>query len=357
VERRLKKGRRMENTPAPGSPPRPRLRLHRDRFGAVERRALAGFAAGALDVDRPLMVNFVVTRRCNLSCGYCQEYDHTSAPVPFETLCERVDHLARLRVVLVAITGGESLLHPRLADLVAYIRAKGMTASVNTNGFLLTAERIRALNDAGLFALQLSVDAVTPNATTKKALRPLLPKLRLLAQHARFRVRVNTVFGAAPPREALEVVQVAAAHGFDAKCSLLRKPDGTPVALDDEARAVYAEITRLAGRSLGLLREGFQDELLRAGQVEWKCRAGARFFHVCEDGLVHLCAPRTGSPATPLGDYTVSDIRRAFDERKACAARCPVAYAHNVSAVDRFRAQRGFEAAPAPARKHLAVIA
>ena len=308
------------------------------------------------------MVNFVVTRRCNLSCGYCQEYDHTSPPVPFETLRERIDHLARLRVVLVAITGGESLLHPQLADIVAYVRARGMTASVNTNGFLLTADRIRALNDAGLFAMQLSVDAVRGNATTRKALRPLLPKLRLLAQHARFRVRVNTVFGAAPPEEALEVVRAASAHGFDAKCSLMRKADGTPVAFDDHARAVYAEIERLQGRSLGVLREGFQDDLLRDGQVEWKCRAGARFFHVCENGLVHLCAPRTGAPGTSLADYTVDDIRRAFEERKACAARCPVAYAHNVSQVDRFRSQREVETGHAPlisagvVRKHLPVI-
>jgi MoaA/NifB/PqqE/SkfB family radical SAM enzyme len=356
VERRLRGRLCMKNTPAPAP------RLHRERFSRVEGRAALGFAAGALDADRPLMVNFVVTRRCNLSCGYCLEYDHTSPPVPLETLRQRIDHLARLRVVLVALTGGESLLHPQLADVVAHVRARGMTASVNTNGFLLTADRIRALNDAGLFAMQLSVDAVRGNATTRKALRPLLPKMRLLAEHARFRVRVNTVFGAAPPEEALEVVRAASQHGFDAKCSLMRKPDGTPVQLDEHARAVYAEITRLQGRSLGLLGEGFQEDLLSEGRVEWKCRAGARFFHVCENGLVHLCAPRTGAPGTPLADYTVQDIRRAFDERKACAARCPVAYAHNVSQVDRFRPQRGFERGHAPAsaegavRRHLPVI-
>jgi MoaA/NifB/PqqE/SkfB family radical SAM enzyme len=360
VERRLNWGPGMENTPA-GSSPLPRL--HRDRFGSVERRALLGFAAGALDADRPLMVNFVVTRRCNLSCGYCHEYDHTSAPVPFETLCARIDHLARLGVVLVAFTGGEALLHPRLADLVAHARARGMSASIMTNGFLLTADRIRAFNEAGLFAMQISVDAVRPNETTKKALRPLIPKLRLLAQHARFRVRVNTVFGAAPPREALEVARVAMQFGFDAKCALIRKGDGTLDALDAEARAVYEEIERLGGRRFEGLGEGFQGALLRDGQVDWKCRAGARFFHVCENGLVHLCAPRMGAPGTPLLAYTVEDIRRAFRERKGCAAHCPVAYAHQLSAVDRFRSQPhadGGHAPPtaaAPARKHLAVIA
>ena len=323
-------------------PPPPRLR-RQGPLSRVERRALLGLAAGALfEPHRPLMVNLIVTRRCNLACGYCHEYDHTSPPVPLDVLRARIAHLARLRTVMVTLTGGETLLHPDIVEVVAHVRARGMTPTLNTNGFPLTAGKIRALGKAGLFAMQVSVDAVTPNDVTHKALRPLLPKLRLLAEHAKFRVRVNTVFGAAPPEEALEVVRVATAHGFDAKCALVRKGDGTLEALDARSRAVYEKIGRMEGklpRSLGLLGERFQDELLREGRVDWKCRAGARFFHVCEDGLVHLCAPRYGAPGKPLAEYGLDDLRRAFDERKACAATCPVAYAHQVSQVDRFRPQ------------------
>jgi len=330
-----------------GAPPEtdpPRLR-RQGPLSRVERRALLGLAAGALfEPHRPLMVNLIVTRRCNLACGYCHEYDHTSPPVPLEVLRARIDHLARLRTVMVTLTGGETLLHPDIVEVVAHVRARGMTPTLNTNGFPLTATKIRALGEAGLFAMQVSVDAVTPNDVTHKALRPLLPKMRLLAQHAKFRVRVNTVFGAAPPEEALEVVRVAMAHGFDAKCALIRKGDGTLQPLDERARAVYERIGRLEGRSLGLLGETFQDRLLRDGRVDWKCRAGARFFHVCEDGLVHLCAPRYGAPGTPLAEYGPDDLRRAFDERKSCAATCPVAYAHQVSQVDRFRPQPNEEA-------------
>jgi MoaA/NifB/PqqE/SkfB family radical SAM enzyme len=347
-------------SPAAASAP-PRLR--KNPLGRVERRALLGLAAGALfEPYRPLMVNLVVTRRCNLACGYCHEYDHTSAPVPLATLRERIDHLARLRTVMVTLTGGETLLHPDIVEVVAHVRARGMTPALNTNGFPLTAEKIRALGRAGLFAMQVSVDAVTPNEVTHKALRPLLPKLGLLAEHARFRVRINTVLGTAPPEEALEVARVAIAHGFDAKCSLVRKGDGTLDALDERTRDIYQKLGRLEGRSLGPLGERFQDDLLRDGRVAWKCRAGARFFHVCENGLVHLCAPRYGAPGTPLGAYGPADLRRAFDEKKACAATCPVAYAHQVSQVDRFRPQPNDEpgtpstpATPATA-KHLPVL-
>ena len=42
----------------------------------------------------PFLAQLVVTRRCNLACGYCFEYDNTSPPIPFDVLHQR---LAKLR--------------------------------------------------------------------------------------------------------------------------------------------------------------------------------------------------------------------------------------------------------------------
>ena len=75
--------------------------------------------SAAFDTTRPLVTNLIITRRCNLSCGYCFEYDKVSPPIPLATLRERIDHLARLRAVFVTLTGGESLLHPEADALVA----------------------------------------------------------------------------------------------------------------------------------------------------------------------------------------------------------------------------------------------
>jgi MoaA/NifB/PqqE/SkfB family radical SAM enzyme len=297
-------------------------------------------ASAAFDTTRPLVTNLIITRRCNLSCGYCFEYDKVSPPIPLATLRERIDHLARLRAVFVTLTGGESLLHPEADALVAYVRERGMTPFLNTNGFLLTVDWIERLNRAGLYAMQISVDNVHPNATSKKSLKTLLPRLQLLAEHARFRVRINCVLGSSPPAEAVEVARVALGLGFDVSTSLIRHGDGSARPLDAETRAAYEQIRALGSRAPRYLSDDFTLRLIEDGTADWKCRAGARTFHVCEDGLVHLCAPRVGSPGIPLAEYTVEHIRRAFDTPKPCAASCPIAYAHHASRLDRFRGQR-----------------
>jgi MoaA/NifB/PqqE/SkfB family radical SAM enzyme len=275
----------------------------------------------------------------------------------------RLDHLAHLGTLVVTLTGGEAMLHPELPAIVAHARRLGMTAAMNTNGYLLSRARVEALNAAGLFAMQVSVDNVRPTAVSKKSLAPLLPKLRVLAAHARFRVRVNTVLGVGDPAEALEVARTALRLGFDAKCSLVRNPDGTLAPIDAATRRVYDTIKRLGKRSALPLSEDFQDTLLRDGAIEWRCRAGARFFTVCEDGLVHLCTPRWGQGARPLAAYGVDDIRRAFDAPKPCAVTCPVTYAHQGSALDRLRGQDGPAISiaavtfPGAGRTHLRVVA
>jgi MoaA/NifB/PqqE/SkfB family radical SAM enzyme len=324
--------------PTSGSAATPRLRRTSRRADA--RVALAIIRA-AIDRDKPLIANLIITRRCNLSCGYCFEYDKVSPPVPTETLKERIDHIARLGSVFITFTGGESLLHPDADELVAYARKKGLVPFLNTNGYLLTKSWIERLNKAGLYGMQISIDNVKPNDVSAKSLKTLLPKLRILAEHARFRVRINCVLGSSPPAEAVEVARAVIGFGFDMNTSLVRAEDGTLLPVTTEMRAAYETIRGMGRRAPAYLDDDYTRPLMENGESEWKCRAGARTFHVDEYGLVHLCAPRTGTPAKPIAAYTVEDIRYYFNAPKTCASKCPVAYARHASRLDGWRSQGG----------------
>jgi MoaA/NifB/PqqE/SkfB family radical SAM enzyme len=73
----------------------------------------------------PFLAQMVVTRRCNLSCSYCFEFDKTSAPVPYELLEQRLQKLKELRAWVVCLIGGEPTLHP---DLIKVVRSRTSTA-------------------------------------------------------------------------------------------------------------------------------------------------------------------------------------------------------------------------------------
>ena len=56
----------------------------------------------------PVSGQMVVIRRCNLSCGYCSEYDKFSDPVPAEVLEKRLLKLKELGTFGISLTGGDA---------------------------------------------------------------------------------------------------------------------------------------------------------------------------------------------------------------------------------------------------------
>jgi len=303
---------------------------------------------GLLSTDHPVMAHIIPMRRCNLSCTYCNEYDDFSKPVPLTTMRERIDHLHRLGTTIVTISGGEPLLHPELDDLIRYIRSKGMITGMITNGYLLTAERIRRLNHAGLDHMQISIDNVMPDDVSKKSLKVLDKKLQLLAEHADFHVNINSVVGGGikDPHDALVVGRRARVLGFTSTVGIIHDGDGQLRPLNDTARDVFLKMKKMERTHYARLN-WFQNNIAHGRPNQWKCRAGARYIYVCEDGLVHYCSQQRGYPAKPLAEYTTEDIRREFLTVKGCAPHCTVSCVHQVSYMDFWRSPQTLQPEPA----------
>lgn len=287
----------------------------------------------------PFLVQLVVTRRCNLACKYCNEFDRTSPEVPFDLLAERLRLIRALGAFSVELTGGEPMLHSRIFDLVRH--AKGLRfhrVMLLSNAYLLNEERVAQLNQAGLDDLQVSVDGVQPNAVTVKVLRPMRPKLEALAAKARFRITLNAVVGSAPPAEALEVVRFAHDHHFRPRVCLIHDGDGQ-LKLDPEERRVFQTIKRMVGWRF---RESgdYRQRLMDTGRAEFKCRAGSRYLYVDEEGIVHWCSQQRHAFGIPLTDYSRAELRRQFFTGKSCNPQCTVGCVRTCSAVDEWRPQR-----------------
>ncbi len=288
----------------------------------------------------PLLAQLVVTRRCNLSCGYCNEYDDHSPPVPLDRLRERVAALARLSTAAVTCTGGEPLMHPQLEHVIRAIRDHGMIATMITNGFRLNRSRIEMLNDCGLQEMQISIDNLEADEVSMKSLNSVDSKLALLARYARFKVNINSVLGISDERteEALIVAQRARHYGFYHSVGVLHDENGTLKPLTPKQFAVYRQIGAQSGSLTHKLNYHlFQKNLIFGEPTNWKCRAGARYLYICEDGKVHWCSQRRGYPNKAIVDYAREDVRREFHTRKGCSATCTLTCVHQMSAFDEWR--------------------
>jgi MoaA/NifB/PqqE/SkfB family radical SAM enzyme len=315
------------------------LRLRRGWRSFTRRvRELRLIAKGGLSTRHPIMAHIIPIRRCNLSCAYCNEYDDYSPPVPVDVMVSRVNRLADLGTSILTLSGGEPLLHPELDDIIAAMRRRGVLACMITNGYLLTPERVQRLNRAGLDHMQISIDNVKPDDVSKKSLKVLDKKLQILAEHAEFHVNINSVVGGGihNPDDALVVGRRALELGFSATVGIIRDGDGQLRPLGDRERAVYHEMKVMENRHFARLNF-FQDAIAQGKPNDWRCRAGARYMYICEDGLVHYCSQQRGYPAKPLDQYTTEDIRREYLTEKPCAPYCTVSCVHYISYFDFFR--------------------
>jgi MoaA/NifB/PqqE/SkfB family radical SAM enzyme len=306
---------------------------------------VASFARGVrmlASPRRPLLVQLVVTRRCNLSCGYCHEYDSHSAPVDADLLERRIDHAAALGTLVLTLTGGEPLLHPRLDSLLARAAARGMVCTLISNGYLLTRDWIERLNAAQLSMLQMSVDNVEPNELSQKSWTYVHKRLELLRAHAQFGVTINAVLGSSTVEQTREVVKAVREAGFYMTVGLMHDADGQIDAglLRDRLDAVYEEMQRASRKTIfHLSGEGWERAMLQDGSSPFKCRAGGRYLYVDEHGYVSYCSQRRGDPGIDLLAYTAEDVEREFYQPKGCEARCTIGCARRASAFDEWRAQ------------------
>ena len=293
-----------------------------------------------------MLVHIIPTRRCNLSCAYCNEYDDFSEPVGVEVMFRRIDRLAELGTSIITISGGEPLMHPELERIITRIRQRKMITGLITNGYLLSRHRIRSLNDCGLEHLQISIDNVEPDETSMKSLKVLDKKLRYLAELADFKVNINSVLGSGVKNseDALIIGRRAVELGFTCTVGLIHDGNGTLKPLGEREKEIFYQLKDLGKKGYARVNKYFQDNLVNGKSNGWRCRAGARYLYVCEDGFVHYCSQQRGYPGIPLEEYTSADIRREYLTQKPCAPNCTISCVHHASIADFWRAPQNLRA-------------
>jgi MoaA/NifB/PqqE/SkfB family radical SAM enzyme len=287
---------------------------------AVDLRFVAAGAKRVFD-SRPMYAQIVVTDDCNLNCAYCAEYTPGAPIVPLKQLKERINKLDDLGVRVYDLFGGEPLLHPGLSELVRHIKSKRHASNlvtVITNGFLLTKDKIRGLNDAGLDFMQVSVDSVAPTALSPKSLKSVLPRLRLLAKEAKFQVEIQTVLNDETYQTYDQFRDMLRDFPFAFGFSIMHAPGGH-IAIRGEK---FLDLLSKHGvfEGVNYYGEHLKEMLLGDFSRSWKCLAGFKYLYVNAKGAVQWCAQQRDY-ARPLEEMGLAELR-GNNCHKPCESGC-----------------------------------
>ena len=130
-------------------------------------RLLGGLLDGERSFVGPFFATAYVTRRCNLHCPGCPHHQPglqgqgavtATADLSLSMLKAFVKGLAAARTQSLCLTGdGEPLLHPELPQMVKVAKEAGLEVTVQSNATRLDDAMARALCEAGLDVLRVSL--------------------------------------------------------------------------------------------------------------------------------------------------------------------------------------------------------
>ena len=124
--------------------------------------------------DRPYVISWNLTYRCNLACEHCYLDAGPRPQVETENFSDRselttqqcfavIDDIVSFGPEsLVILTGGEPLLRRDILEIIRYAAARDLWVVVGTNGVKISETLANLLKKEGVRGLALSLDALTP---------------------------------------------------------------------------------------------------------------------------------------------------------------------------------------------------
>lgn len=117
-----------------------------------------------LDHAGPGYLQFAITNICNAKCDFCgfavDRFDPKARrSVTLEQAQDVIDIAVKNHIGYLLFVGGEPLVHKEIVAMVRYAAERGISPMICTNGSLWTDQNMRALANAGLSSVIMSIDA------------------------------------------------------------------------------------------------------------------------------------------------------------------------------------------------------
>lgn len=254
--------------------------------------------------NRPVLLNFEVTMRCNAKCGFC-DYWKTPAEAKHSEMSDFAEIARRFSPMLVTFTGGEPTLRKDLEQIVAVVRRAVRYTYVQmiTHGAMLSLDRAKSLWDAGIDQFNISLDYLDERHDVARGIPGLSAKILDLVPQMKVAgigsVRFNTVIKNDNLDQIMPIVERAAALGGGVNFSLytdFKNGNGDYLLGDAHQRELENVVQQLLAykrRKRGVITNSdyYLEQIPRyvRGEMTEPCRSGSTTIHIDPQGMVRRC--------------------------------------------------------------------
>lgn len=189
----------------------------------------------------PWSVQIDLTNECNNDCLACwcrspllkdksMKPEIVKQSLPYNKVIELINEFDKLGVRDIYFTGGgEPFLHPRILDIMRYIKSKGIHLDMSTNFTLVTKKIAEELVDIGIDHMNLSFWAATPESYAKNHPNKTGKTFEKMVEMAKYIRKLKDKKGTNKPRlGSYNVITKHNAHEVDKMLKLAYK-----IKLDD----------------------------------------------------------------------------------------------------------------------------
>lgn len=261
----------------------------------------------------PFYIHLYVTERCNLQCRMCNIWKRKSKEMTMKEIEQCANVLRELKVPNIVVTGGEPLIRPDIVEIIGLLNDYGFSVRLQTNGILVTEEKIKSLVKAGLRDITISLDTLDKGkidwiCRSKNLFQKVENALDLAAKYMDGFIVVSTVVSKINISELPAIVKFVNSKGaYISLCPLQLQPDDNDsdfcfthdkeiiLSKEDlpEIEKSYAEILKMKKEGYRIIssKEYLKASLncFRTGNYSWRCKAGERFFVIYPDGGFSPC--------------------------------------------------------------------
>ena len=291
---------------------------------------------GTVSRGGPLICTLQVTNRCNMRCSFCGFWSDGAPPAEELTLSQirrTSEKLAEMGSLIISVEGGEPLLRPDIVEVVEALAAHHHPV-LYTNGWHVDANMARALFDAGLIAVGVSLDYANPERHDAHRLQGSYDRVMAAVQHfqdaaprGRHRVHLITVLMEDNRDELEPLLELSKRLDVRHMVTLLAVAGYNR----DSGKTLPVANKPLSPWLLGLKKRyphfidltdylASVDDYL-TGKYERPCQAGRRGFNINHLGQVNPCIELTNVRLGHVLEHTNAELLhrlRSVEEVPTC---------------------------------------